>query len=154
MPQACRNIYKIARKAAGYTQERAAELLVVSVESLRAYETGMRIPPNDVVAGMVEIYNHQVLALQHLRNSCEFAASIIPVIPEDITLSEAAIQLWDAARSMQEVVEILMLIGRDNIVHAHERNDFKEALTKGDCIIAAFLAIKCAKTKEQVHENI
>lgn len=37
-----RNIYKRARRAAGYTQEAAAEMLNVSVESLRAYETDRR----------------------------------------------------------------------------------------------------------------
>ena len=37
-----RNIYQTARKAAGLTQEAAAEQLAVSVESLRAYENGYR----------------------------------------------------------------------------------------------------------------
>ncbi|NBI11873.1 XRE family transcriptional regulator [Colidextribacter sp. OB.20] len=39
MPENFRNIYKIARRAAGYTQEAAAEMMNLSVESLRAYET-------------------------------------------------------------------------------------------------------------------
>ena len=47
MPEEYRNIYKNARRAAGYTQETAAEQLGLSVESVRAYETGQRIPPND-----------------------------------------------------------------------------------------------------------
>ena len=37
------NIYQTARKAAGLTQEAAAERLALSVESLRAYETGDRL---------------------------------------------------------------------------------------------------------------
>ena len=41
----CRNIYKAARRAAGFTQERASELLGVSVRSLADYETGQRLPP-------------------------------------------------------------------------------------------------------------
>ena len=36
MPENFRNIYKIARRAAGYTQEAAAEMMNLSVESLRA----------------------------------------------------------------------------------------------------------------------
>ena len=46
MPEECRNIYKIQRRAVGYTQEAAAERLGISVESLRAYETGQRAPPD------------------------------------------------------------------------------------------------------------
>ena len=39
MPEDYSNIYKIARRAAGYTQEAAAEQLNISIESVRAYET-------------------------------------------------------------------------------------------------------------------
>ena len=42
MPEECRNIYKKARRSAGLTQEAAAERLGISVESVRAYETGQR----------------------------------------------------------------------------------------------------------------
>ena len=52
-----RNIYQTARKAAGLTQEAAAERLALSVESLRAYETGQRIPGNEIVAAMCTVYS-------------------------------------------------------------------------------------------------
>ena len=52
MPEEYRNIYKICRKSAGFTQEAAAERLGISVESLRAYETGQRVPPDEVVETM------------------------------------------------------------------------------------------------------
>ncbi len=53
MPEDYSNIYKIARRAAGYTQEAAAEQLNISIESVRAYETYQRTPPADVVERMV-----------------------------------------------------------------------------------------------------
>ena len=40
----CQNIYKNARKSAGMTQEKAAQLLNVSVDSLRDYEQSQRPP--------------------------------------------------------------------------------------------------------------
>ena len=52
MPEEYMNIYKAARRAAGFTQEHAAELLGVSVRSVADYETGQRLPPNDVVDRM------------------------------------------------------------------------------------------------------
>lgn len=39
------NKYKTVRLCTGLTQESAAERIGVSVESIRAYETGRRIPP-------------------------------------------------------------------------------------------------------------
>ena len=66
MPGENRNIYKTSRRAAGLTQEAAAERLGISVESVRAYETGQRLPPNDVVELMVILYNAQHLAAASL----------------------------------------------------------------------------------------
>ena len=51
------NIYKTARRGTGYTQETAAELLSVSVESVRAYENGYRVPPDDIVEQMALCYD-------------------------------------------------------------------------------------------------
>ena len=78
MPDQYRNIYQTARKAAGLTQEAAAEQLAVSVESLRAYETGHRVPPNDVVERMVVCYDKQYLAYQHLKESSDLMARVVP----------------------------------------------------------------------------
>ncbi|MFS8542113.1 MAG: helix-turn-helix transcriptional regulator, partial [Tissierellales bacterium] len=69
MKKRCRNIYRIARKSAGYTQEEAAELLHVSPRSLSDYEQGKTIPPDDVVCKMVEIYGARWLGYEHLRQS-------------------------------------------------------------------------------------
>lgn len=61
MPKDNGNIYQAARKAAGLTQEAAAERLAVSVESMRAYETGQRLPGDDVVTRMMAVYDAQYL---------------------------------------------------------------------------------------------
>ena len=50
MQSDCMNIYQTARKVAGLTQERAAELLGLSPRTLADYEAGLRLPPNDVTA--------------------------------------------------------------------------------------------------------
>ena len=94
MPEEYRNIYKICRKSAGFTQEAAAERLGISVESLRAYETGQRIPPPEVVDLMVIAYDSQLLGIQHLRASADMARSIVPDIRE-VRLPEAIMELLD-----------------------------------------------------------
>lgn len=45
MPEKYKNIYKAVRLCTNLTQEAAAERIGVSVESIRTYETGRRIPP-------------------------------------------------------------------------------------------------------------
>ena len=69
MANVCENPYKIARKMAGFTQERAAVLLNVSVDSLRDYEADLRPVPNDVAFAMCGVYNANHLAIEHLRMS-------------------------------------------------------------------------------------
>ena len=82
MPQNKRNIYKIAREAKGLTQEAAAEKLGISYSSIRADETGQRIPPPEVVDLMVIAYDSQLLGIQHIRASAEMARSIVPAVQE------------------------------------------------------------------------
>ena len=92
MPEEYRNIYQTARKAAGFTQEAAAERLGISTESIRAYENGYRIPSNEVVDLMATCYNAQYLGIQHLRTTNTIAARFVPVITER-SLLQVAVQI-------------------------------------------------------------
>ena len=80
MPEEYRNIYKICRKSAGFTQEAAAERLGISVESLRAYETGQRVPPDEVVETMSDLYNalHLIVRAKcHVQPGSTGGASVL-----------------------------------------------------------------------------
>ncbi|MFQ9917449.1 MAG: helix-turn-helix domain-containing protein [Flavonifractor plautii] len=70
------------------TQEAAAERLGDPGQPIRAYETGQRIPPPEVVDLMVIAYDSQLLGIQHLRASADMARSIVPDIRE-VRLPEA-----------------------------------------------------------------
>ncbi|MFA5659553.1 MAG: helix-turn-helix domain-containing protein, partial [Oscillospiraceae bacterium] len=72
------NIYQTARESSGLTQEKAAERIGVSTESIRIYESGKRIPPDDVVVRMVDIYDARYLAYQHIKENVKAAGSLIP----------------------------------------------------------------------------
>lgn len=122
-------IYQAARKATGYTQEHAAELLSVSVRSLAEYEAGGRIPPNDVVERMVEIYNAQYLAYQHLKATNALAARIIPAI-EERSLMELALRIYNRLRrfAKEGSVERLLDIAEDGEIDKTERVEFEAIL--------------------------
>ena len=68
MQELCSNKYKTARQAAGLTQERWAEVLGISVESVRLYESGRGLPSDEVVAQMAEVAVMPVLAYWHIKN--------------------------------------------------------------------------------------
>lgn len=131
MPEECRNIYKKARRVAGLTQEAAAERLGISVESVRAYETGQRIPPNNVVEDMVVCYDYQKLAFQHLKETNSLAAKVVPQL-EERTLLETAIRIYNRLRRLEKggAVERLLDIAEDGQIDNEERPEFEEILTE------------------------
>ena len=129
MPEECRNIYKNARRAAGFTQEAAAEQLGVSVESVRAYETGQRVPPNDVVEQMVICYNAQRLAYQHLHETNILMARVVPEL-EPRSVLEVAVRIYNRLNQFQNGhgLDRLMAIAEDGQIDQNERLEFDDIM--------------------------
>ena len=142
----CKNIYQRARKVAGLTQEKAAEMMGISVRSLADYETGVRIPSNDTVELMVMVYNSQLLATQHLRNSAQFARDILPDMQE-MRLPEAVLNLVDAIYDFADdkLDRVLIDIARDGVIAEGERSQFEKIIHKIKDIIAAAMAVSCTE---------
>ena len=129
MSEEYRNIYKSARRAAGLTQEAAAERLGISVESVRAYETDQRIPSNEIVELMVDCYNAQHLAHQHLRATNVLAAKIVPAV-EPRSVLEVAVRIHNRLNrfARERKLDELMLIAEDGRIDEEERKLFDEIM--------------------------
>ena len=150
MPEEYRNIYKTSRKAAGLTQESAAERLGISVESLRAYEGCQRIPPNEVVELMVILYNAQHLAYQHLRETNAMYGRVVPEVPLCSVL-EASARLTNRIYAFADshADRRLMRMAEDNVIDPVERPEFDAILEELQEIVEAALALRCAKDTER-----
>lgn len=119
------NIYKTTRRKAGYTQEAAAERLGISVESVRAYETGQRIPPNHIVDLMSILYHSQQLAYLHLHESNVLIEHVIPEL-EQRSLMAVAMRIYNRINrfSLTHRLERLMEIAEDDRIDETERAEF------------------------------
>ena len=146
MPGEYRNIYKTCRKSAGLTQEAAAERLGISVESLRAYETGQRVPPNDVLELMVILYNAQHLAYQHLRETNALYSSVVPDV-QPKTVLEASAKLTNRIFIFAEshADRRLLRITEDNVIDPGERAEFNAIMEDLQEIVEAALELRCAR---------
>lgn len=144
MPREHRNIYKIGREDAGLTQERASELIDISVESLRAYENNNRIPPDPVVIRMIEIYDARYLAYQHLKTSAEVGRKYMPDI-ELKDLPMAILNLQKAVADYLKVGDEVIDIAYDGVIDDEERPRWETILQMLDRISEAILALKFAK---------
>ena len=141
-----RNIYKTGRKAAGFTQEAAAERLGICVESLRAYETGRGVPPNDVLERMCVVYNNMPLAFQHIREMNGVYGQIIPAV-RDCTVLEASAQLTNRifAFADRHADRRLMQIAEDNVIDPGERAEYDAIMEDLQGIVEAALSLRCAR---------
>ncbi|MBN1042540.1 XRE family transcriptional regulator [Clostridium botulinum] len=144
MLQEYRNIYQIARESTGLTQERACELLDISVDSVRAYEGGKRVPPDRVVIKMIEIYNAQYLAYQHLKTSAEVGQKYLPNIEiKDLPLAMLRLQkeVSDFIKLKDEMIEITC----DGIIDDKEKPRWDKIMKELDDVVEAIMALKFAK---------
>ena len=127
-----RNIYKKPREIAGYSQERAAELLDISVESLRAYETGRRVPPGEVVVRMMDLYNCQYLAVSFLPD--------VKLQDLPTAMLRRQKELNDFLKCREEVLDITC----DGVISPEERPRWERVLKELDDVSAAIMAVKFA----------
>lgn len=145
MPLECKNIYKNARRGAGLTQESAAERLGISVESLRAYESGQRTPPNDVVQLMSILYNSLNLCFQHMQETNIVYRSVVPEV-EQRSVIEATTKLVNRIFSFADshADRRLLRIAEDNVIDTSERVEFDAIMEDLEQIVEAALELRCA----------
>ena len=145
MPGESWNIYKNARRGAGLTQESAAERLGISVESIRAYETGQRTPPDNVVQPMSILYNSLNLCFQHMQENNVVYRSVVPEV-EQRSVIEATTKLvnriFDFADSHAD--RRLLRIAEDNVIDTSERVEFDAIMEDLGEIVEAALELRCA----------
>ena len=155
MSQDRRNIYKVAREARGLTQEAAAEKLGISDSSIRAYESGQRIPPPEVVDLMVIAYDSQLLGIQHIRASAEMARSIVPDVQE-LRLPEAIMELLDRVYSFVDAHRDreLLKIGKDGIIDEEESPTYERIDEELGQLIEAAMAVRYAKQSPKRKESL
>lgn len=114
-----KTIYQSARELRGITQEKAAELICVSVESLRAYETGRRVPAGDIVTKMAEAYGSSLLAYRHLINSDAIANRYLPEV-KGKTLPESSLGILKEVADINELLPLLVNITCDGEIDGTE----------------------------------
>ena len=119
------NIYKAARNIAGITQERAAELLYISCDTLSNYERGIYEPDKEMVAKMIAIYGTPHLAMQYL-----FDSPLQKYIPEcrirDLPL--AVINFLDKYKKLGAKKDEMLAVTADGKIEPHEEEFWEEVM--------------------------
>lgn len=117
-------------------------MLNLSTRSLAAYETGQRVPSNDVIDRMMTVYNFQLLGVQHIRETAQFARDLLPDV-QTMALPEAVLTLVDAVYDFADdrLDRELIDIARDGVISEDERERFDHVIDKIRDITAAAITL-------------
>ena len=140
------SMYARYRKAAGMTQEYAAELLGVAPRTLQAWERGESTPPNIRVLAMCDIYCAPTLAIEHLRYNSIIAYDVLPPV-RAVPVAQAVCSLLGQIRKLEEIHagDQLLQIAADGKVDEIERAAYDQLLIELEPVIAAVLSLKYAR---------
>lgn len=141
------NLYQRARKATYFTQEEAAERLGLSVESLKQYEGGRRVPSSDTVHRMAALYDLPWLELEHAK-----ATDTLGVLPDVHIqpLPTASITLANRFRRASDQIYTLLEIAEDGIIDECERPEFDAIVADlRETIAAAYQVIYADGAKKE-----
>ena len=137
------NIYKNARRASGLTQERWAELLGISAEAVRQYETDRILPSDTIVLRMAEAAGQTIVCYWHMLNKSRVAAELLPEV-EEVPLPQAVLQLLRRMRDFDKRhrLDDLLTIAEDGVVDDTERPDFDAIVSELMDLFGAAMSVK------------
>ncbi|MCC0723036.1 helix-turn-helix domain-containing protein [Clostridioides sp. ZZV14-6044] len=138
------NIYQLSRENTGLTQEKASELLDISVESLRAYENDKRIPPNAMVVKMISIYNNNMLGYEHVRRTTKAGVIFLPKL-EMKSLSSITLKLHKEIKDYLKKEDDFIDIVEDDVIDEDEEEVWNDVMEKLESIYEAILKLKLSR---------
>lgn len=113
---------KKSRKDAGMTQEQAAEALNVSVRTYAKYESGEILPGDDMVAGMMQVFENPCLGYAYLSKESAVGRMILPKIGKLPGVAAGAMQYHVAlADANSDCIRLERICCDDKITMAEER---------------------------------
>ena len=139
------NLYASCRRRTGMTQEAWAEKLDVSVESVKRYETDVRIPPLHIVKAMADLSGDESLAYRFLAKTTQ-ELDVLPDI-DSVNLQAATIRLMNRmARFAAKARDRQLLeIAEDGIISADEKPLYDEIMDELSGLVSAFYQLRYCK---------
>ena len=117
------NIYSKYRRMSGLTQERAAEHLGISVDSLKGYEYDKRIPSNDIAKQMCLLYGDMRLAYDHLVHSSTGEMILEKLDEKDLCCS--VLSLINELNHSEVVQRMMIEISSDGVISEDEEDEWE-----------------------------
>ena len=147
MPRRQQNIYQSARIAAGLTQEAAAEALNLGETTLRGYESGRTVPPDETVLLMIDAYDAEWLRVAHA-----VATDRLGLLPPDagpLPMEQSALRMCRQLRELEPHVRRYMEIAEDGEADESEAVDLRKVQRAVSRFVSLCLAVQCVDAKKE-----
>ena len=144
-----RTIYQTARLSTNLTQEKAAEMLHVSMKSIGAYERGETIPPDYVVVSMATLYDAEWLGLVHLKTNNDVGKKFLP----DFQIRDLSGSILDLQVGIEDTTSkqySMASIARDNKIDSNEKAEWEKSKSTIKRLMGACLSVILATGAEQL----
>lgn len=142
-----RTIYELARSYTDFTREVAAELLSVSYESLRDYESGKTKPASDIVLLMIAIYETPWLSYLH-KTSDRLGEAYLPKI-EIRDLPTSVLVLQKEMLDIQNISPDMIEITCDGRIDKHEKSKWQNVRKELSELAGAALSVLFAQEQKE-----
>ena len=133
-----------ARQRAGYTRERAAEMLNISPRTLTYYEAGRQVPDR-IVAMMVDAYAAPGAGYYWLSNELYTGRILLPKV-NVLGVSNGALQMRVSLRNALQAQERLEDICRDDLIAEDEETPLSACINSLRELAAACMGMKILGT--------
>ncbi len=122
------NICKTVRTAKGLTQESASELLSISVESIRAYESGRTAVPCEMIVSMANVYGAPQLLNHYCANECPIGQARGMQTINNRSIEQMAVTLISAFRNAESTKNKLLDVVEDGVITRDEISALNEVV--------------------------
>lgn len=144
------NIIQRARNGKGLTQEALAEIAGCSVDSVRAWESGVRNCPIDMLGKLGEILSAPWLTGVYLREQSTSLDALIPAFTIGRPLPEAAAEYISNVLDFvdNKFDRALLRMVADGHIDDVESEIFERIMETGEAITVAYYEMRFAARKE------
>lgn len=141
-----------ARKSAGLSIEKAAELIGCSPRMLNYYEAGSRTVPDDKVCKMVQVYDSHELGYVYLSEETCTGKMILPKI-QPAGISSRTLRLRISLRQTAEAQRILEDIAADDCIDENEKTAFSKCLTQIKALAGACIGLGIFRPNRSIKKS-
>lgn len=140
----------MTRNNAGLSQEKASELLHVSIRTLSNYENGITTVPDGTVYQMMKIYDSVELGWNYLLSTSSVARDLISDIRFSCGIASGALGLEVSTNEFLTVRNTFNRICLDDIISKDEQPLYDKCREKIKTLIGTSISALIATKKEPV----